>query len=265
MASAIGLWDINGLLARLQLAGSESVPGGSNGSSGGGGTGGGSSSSSYNDGRQLVEVVEVKNTCPFGHSRRWVGGGGHKACSFATSGSCTCRRCRRQIPAAAALMPQTQPHPTDLATWHGRSGKLRTSEFAVADRGPRQEVPPEWVPQLQLHMLCAGGWVGGCLLRRHWLPAGTGCCFPMYCPHPYSPTARLFAAGAPSGLLVSRSATRGTRVFRLCRDDELLRLMLLGECALCCFASALLSWASCCRMSADVAHARVGGWKRVGE
>lgn len=37
-------------------------------------------------------------------------------------------------------------------------------------------------------------------------------------------------AGAPSGLLVSRSATRGTRVFRLRRDDELLRLMLLGAC-----------------------------------
>ena len=37
------------------------------------------------------------------------------------------------------------------------------------------------------------------------------------------------AAGTPSGLLVSRSATKGTRVFRMQRDDELLRLMLLGE------------------------------------
>ena len=37
-----------------------------------------------------------------------------------------------------------------------RGGRLRTSELAVADRGPRQAVLPEWVPQLQLHMLCAG-------------------------------------------------------------------------------------------------------------
>jgi radial spoke head protein 9 len=36
-------------------------------------------------------------------------------------------------------------------------------------------------------------------------------------------------AGTLSGLLVSRSATKGTRVFRMQRDDELLRLMLLGE------------------------------------
>lgn len=45
-----------------------------------------------------------------------------------------------------------------------------------------------------------------------------------------------FIAGTPSGLLVSRSATKGTRVFRLRRDDELLRLMLLGgSCFFCCF------------------------------
>ena len=35
------------------------------------------------------------------------------------------------------------------------------------------------------------------------------------------------AAGTASALLVSRSATKGTRVYRLRRDDELLRLMLL--------------------------------------
>ncbi|EFN52793.1 hypothetical protein CHLNCDRAFT_138438 [Chlorella variabilis] len=97
----------------------------------------GSSSNSSSAGLQ-IEVVEVKNTCPFGHSRR--------------------------------------------------GGRLRTNEFAVADRGPRTAVPPEWVPQLQLHMLCAG---------------------------------------TRSGLLVSRSATKGMRVFRMQRDDELLRLMLL--------------------------------------
>ncbi|KAL4440108.1 hypothetical protein ABPG75_003109 [Micractinium tetrahymenae] len=153
---AVGPWDIDGLLARLQLAGKGDglARGSSNGSSigsstgsspsGGGGASsmanGGSTTSMANDGSgggYLIEVVEVKNTCPFGHSRR--------------------------------------------------GGKLRTSEFAVADKGPRQAVPPEWVPQLQLHMLCAG---------------------------------------TPSGLLVSRSATKGTRIFRMHRDDQLLRMML---------------------------------------
>lgn len=76
----------------------------------------------------------------------------------------------------------------------------------MADRGPRQQVPPEWVPQMQLHMLCAG---------------------------------------TPSCLLVSRSATRGTRVFRLARDAELQRLMLLGA-PLCCFALPLQGVPCCC-------------------
>lgn len=66
-AGAVGPWDIDGLLARLQLAGTED--GSSSGSSGGGGRmpPGGSV------GNHLIEVVEVKNTCPFGHSRRWAG------------------------------------------------------------------------------------------------------------------------------------------------------------------------------------------------
>ncbi|PRW39169.1 Restriction endonuclease type II-like [Chlorella sorokiniana] len=171
--AAVGPWDIDGLLKRLRLAGTEGSPGAAAASSTGsssvavvGGLGAStngpasSSSSNSNSGSgegssknpssasgaagssgaagYLIEVVEVKNTCPFGHSRR--------------------------------------------------GGRLRTSEFAVADKGPRQGVPPEWVPQIQLHMLCAG---------------------------------------TPSGLLVSRSATKGTRVFRLHRDDELLCLMLL--------------------------------------
>lgn len=46
--------------------------------------------------------------------------------------------------------------PPPASTPACRGGKLRTNEFTVADRGPRQGVPPEWVPQLQLHMLCAG-------------------------------------------------------------------------------------------------------------
>lgn len=149
----MGPWDIDALLSRLQLdgtgapapAGNSGAINGSSSTNGGLGNSGsgvnsnGSSSggASSGAGGYLIEVVEVKNTCPFGHSRR--------------------------------------------------GGRLRTSEFAVSDRGPRQEVPPEWVPQLQLHMLCAG---------------------------------------TPSGLLVSRSATKGTRIFRVQRDDELLRLML---------------------------------------
>lgn len=65
-----------------------------------------------------------------------------------------------------------------------RKGSLK---YIVRDRGPRCGVLPEWVPQLQLHMLCAG---------------------------------------TNSSLLVSRSATLGMRVFRVHRDDEYLRLML---------------------------------------
>ncbi|GLI64376.1 hypothetical protein VaNZ11_007639, partial [Volvox africanus] len=88
----------------------------------------------------LREVVEVKNTCPFGM-----------------------RQVRR-----------------------GGKGRL-VSEFFISDRGPRQEVSPLWIPQLQLHML---------------------------------------ATGCHSGLLLSRSATKGTTVFRILRDDDYLNRML---------------------------------------
>ena len=89
------------------------------------------------DGGATLEVVEVKNTCPF-----------------------------------------------DSSPGTSRRGANR---FLVRDRGPRRQVEPLWVPQLQLHMLCAG---------------------------------------AASALLVSRSATHGVRVFRVARDDAYLRLML---------------------------------------
>jgi hypothetical protein len=90
-AAAVGPWDIDGLLARLQLAGSNSN--GATGSSSGGGSGCSSntngtsgsstlsnssvcsrstSSSGNSSGNYLIEVVEVKNSCPFGHSRRWA-------------------------------------------------------------------------------------------------------------------------------------------------------------------------------------------------
>lgn len=85
----------------------------------------------------IVEVVEVKNTCPFDYS-----------------------------PAARSR------------------GKRR---FAVSDRGPRDRIDPVWVPQLQLHMLCAG---------------------------------------TQSALLVSRSVTLGLRIFRMPRDDRYLQTML---------------------------------------
>lgn len=59
--------------------------------------------------------------------------------------------------------------------------------YALADRGPRQEVEPLWIPQLQLHMLCSG---------------------------------------AASALLVSRSATRGIRIFRVMRSERYQHLIL---------------------------------------
>lgn len=84
----------------------------------------------------------------------------------------------------AGLLP-THPHHARLPCLPGpacsrRGGKLRTSEYAVADRGPRQEVPPEWVPQLQLHMLCTGGqgWEQSEVGGRSVLPAGAAACLP---------------------------------------------------------------------------------------
>jgi hypothetical protein len=63
----------------------------------------------------------------------------------------------------------------------------RGREYILSDQGPRSAVDPLWMPQLQLHMLCAD---------------------------------------TASGLLLSRSATKGVRVMRVKRDDEYLRLML---------------------------------------
>ncbi len=85
----VGPWDIDGLLERLRLAGtdegagaaassstggSSSVGGAKNGISGSSGAGSGRSITTRevagSAGGYLIEVVEVKNTCPFGHSRR---------------------------------------------------------------------------------------------------------------------------------------------------------------------------------------------------
>ena len=85
----------------------------------------------------LVEVLEVKNTCPFGASTR-----------------------------------------------RGGNGKVKAG-FVVSDRGPREQVPPEWIPQLQLHMLCAGapparpllapmGFVAALVIPRHSQMAAFG-------------------------------------------------------------------------------------------
>lgn len=59
--------------------------------------------------------------------------------------------------------------------------------WACCDTGPRTAVPEQYVPQLQLEMLCTG---------------------------------------LPSALLVSRSATRGTHVFRMWRSDRYCALLL---------------------------------------
>ena len=76
--------------------------------------------------------------------------------------------------------PPSFPHPPSIHLSSCRGGKLRTSEFAVADKGPRQGVLPEWVPQLQLHMLCAGevdgcvGW-GTARGKESWLAVDHDC------------------------------------------------------------------------------------------
>lgn len=92
-------------------------------------------------------------------------------------------------PAPCSLHP-THPYSVNPPFQPHRGGKLRTSEFAVADKGPRQGVLPEWVPQLQLHMLCAGetggeqgqvhsGGIAGLITdnrrRRRSSEAGGGC------------------------------------------------------------------------------------------
>ncbi len=56
-------------------------------------------------------------------------------------------------------------------------------EYRMADPGPMQSLRPAWVPQLQMHCL---------------------------------------AAGAPSVLLLSRSASKGVRLFRVFRQGRVL-------------------------------------------
>jgi hypothetical protein len=96
--------------------------------------------------KPILEVVEVKNTCPFDYSQQLKHGGGGGG---------------------------------------GRGSKKK--KFVVCDRGPRHQLDVLWVPQLQLHMLCTQ---------------------------------------TSSSLLVSRSATRGLRVFRVAADPEFQRAML---------------------------------------
>lgn len=84
-----------------------------------------------------IEIVEVKNTCPFGYAN-------------------------------------------NHHVQHRRT-------FILSDRGPRTCPDAAWIPQVQWHILCAN---------------------------------------TQSGLLVSRSATKGLRVFRIYRDDEYIECML---------------------------------------
>ena len=78
-SAAVGPWDIDALLERLRLAGSDTGACAASSSSGGSSSSdsmnGNACSGSMNGaagggGGCLLEVVEVKNTCPFGHSRR---------------------------------------------------------------------------------------------------------------------------------------------------------------------------------------------------
>jgi hypothetical protein len=90
----------------------------------------------------------------------------------------------------------------DLCTLGGKTSQIRVVEvknttpfrlsrrkktFELWDAGPRQRVDAVWVAQLQFHLLCSG---------------------------------------ASSGLLVSRSATKGTNVFEMQRDDEYIGMIL---------------------------------------
>lgn len=71
-------------------------------------------------------------------------------------------------------------------TRSGHKGKV-SSQFIVGDKGPWFHVHPQYLPQLQLHML---------------------------------------ATGTASALLLSRSATKGVRMFRSIRDDVYINSML---------------------------------------
>ena len=66
-------------------------------------------------------------------------------------------------------------------------GGKKSSKFVVRDRGPANRVLGVHVPQLQFHMLCSG---------------------------------------TESAFLVSRSATKGTRIFEMKRDDDYIHLLL---------------------------------------
>lgn len=67
------------------------------------------------------------------------------------------------------------------------AGQKGRGRWVCCDSGPRAAVPVQYVPQLQLEMLCTG---------------------------------------LQSALLVSRSATRGTHIFRMWRSDRYCALLL---------------------------------------
>eukprot|EP00955_Chlamydomonas_euryale_P083920 363901-Chlamydomonas_euryale.AAC.20 len=68
----------------------------------------------------------------------------------------------------------------------GKKGGLLL-EYRMSDTGPVQSLRPGWVPQLQMHC---------------------------------------FAAGTPSVLVLSRSATRGLRLYRVVRNEAYIQRML---------------------------------------
>jgi hypothetical protein len=68
-----------------------------------------------------------------------------------------------------------------------RSRGSKKAGWVIHDRGPREQVSPHWMPQLQMQMHCSQ---------------------------------------CATALLVSSSATKGMRVFRVCRNEEYLDMML---------------------------------------
>ena len=151
---ALGPWNVDALLGRLQLTSPDSVGSssssssrdgvGSSSSSGGGGGGAGGGGSSY-----LVEVVEVKNTCPFGHSRRCAGKRGpllswrsrccspSPACCSPVPAHMLCLRRPRRAAAASCAPPpvccpsQQQTHSLLLPPRHAAAGAASCARLSL--------------------------------------------------------------------------------------------------------------------------------------
>ena len=156
-AAAVAPWDIDGLIARLKVAGTT----GSKGGNGGGAEAG------------RLEVVELKNTSPFRHSRRlvgrcvWGGWGVGSWQRLSLGAYCLRHRCRFPAAEEASCALQSMRWLTEaLGSRSQRSGyhRLRStccvpvSEAQARGRAehrrPASDSPAlGWTAPSQLHML----------------------------------------------------------------------------------------------------------------